>query len=66
MRLTDSGANDGVAAVSPDGQWVAFLSDRSGVWQIWGVPIGGGEAVELASLPGGVGNWLDQSIQWVD
>ncbi len=66
LRLTDSGANDGVAAVSPDGQWVAFLSDRSGVWQIWGVPISGGEAVELAPLPGGAGNWLDQSIQWVD
>jgi tetratricopeptide (TPR) repeat protein len=66
VRLTTSPANDGAATVSPDGQWVAFLSDRSGVWQIWAVSLNGGEAVQLADLPGGVGNWLDQSIQWVD
>ncbi|MCB9138003.1 MAG: PD40 domain-containing protein [Caldilineaceae bacterium] len=65
LRLTRDPANDGVPAVSPNGRWVAFLSDRSGVWQIWGVPIAGGEPVLLADLPGNAGNWLEQGLQWV-
>ena len=65
-RLTDHPANDGIPAVSPDGTWVAFLSDRGGRWQIWGVPISGGEAVVLGDIAGQVGNWLDQQIQWVN
>lgn len=65
-RLTDHPANDGIPAVSPDGTWVAFLSDRGGRWQLWGVPITGGEAVVLGEIEGQVGNWLDQQIQWVN
>ncbi|MCB0044361.1 MAG: PD40 domain-containing protein [Caldilineaceae bacterium] len=65
LRLTRDPANDGVPAISPNGRWVAFLSDRSGVWQIWGVPIAGGESVLLADLPGNAGNWLEQGLQWV-
>ncbi len=65
-RLTDHPANDGVSAVSPDGTWVAFLSDRSGRWQIWGVPIAGGEAEVLGEIEGQIGNWLEQQIQWVN
>lgn len=65
-RLTDHPGNDGIGAVSPDGTWVAFLSDRSGRWQIWGVPITGGEAVVLGEIEGQVGNWLEQQIQWVN
>jgi tetratricopeptide (TPR) repeat protein len=66
FRLTRDPANDGVPTVSPDGRWVAFLSDRGGAWQIWGIPLEGGEAIRLANLPGGVGSWLDQTIQWVE
>lgn len=66
LRLTNDPANDGVGAVSPDGAWVAFLSDRGGAWQVWAIPIGGGQAVPLVDIPGDVGNWLDQGIQWVN
>ena len=66
LRLTDDPANDGIGAVSPDGGWVAFLSDRNGVWQLWAVPINGGAAGLLTDVPGNVGNWLEQSIQWID
>jgi tetratricopeptide (TPR) repeat protein len=66
LRLTNDPANDGVGAVNPDGTWVAFLSDRGGAWQVWAIPIGGGQAVQLLDIPGDVGNWLEQGIQWAN
>jgi hypothetical protein len=36
---------------SPDGKWVAFLSDRGGRWAIWGAPVTGGLAQKLFDLP---------------
>jgi tetratricopeptide (TPR) repeat protein len=65
-RLTNNPAIDGQPAVSPDGGWVAFLSNRSGAWGVWAVPSGGGEAQLLFGLDGGVGNWQDQELQWVN
>jgi len=44
-RLTDDVAQDIVPRWSPDGQWIAFLSDRSGKYEIWKVrPDGSGLA----------------------
>ena len=34
-QLTKDPANDVMPAISPDGQWVAFASDRSGNWDIY-------------------------------
>ncbi len=34
-RLTDDLANDGLATFSPDGQTIAFISNRAGVWALW-------------------------------
>ncbi len=65
MRLTDSGAIDGLPAVSPDGAWVAFVSNRSGGWAVYAVPSGGGEAQQLFTIQGSLGNWLEQSLQWI-
>ena len=65
MRLTDSGAIDGLPAVSPDGAWVAFVSNRSGGWAVYAVPSGGGEAQQLFTIQGSWGNWLEQSLQWI-
>src|SRR5579884_1364766 len=39
---------------SPDGQWLAFLSDRSGSLQIHLLPLQGGEARQISHLPQGV------------
>ena len=44
-------------AWSPDGRWLAFLSDRGdkdAETQVWAMPAGGGEARALTALPGGV------------
>ncbi|HZI85274.1 MAG TPA: hypothetical protein VFD48_00460 [Pyrinomonadaceae bacterium] len=32
---------------SADGRWIYFGSDRGGDWQIWKMPAGGGEAVQV-------------------
>jgi TolB protein len=65
-RLTDHSALDVTPTVSPDGQWVAFFSNRSGAWAIWAVPSGGGEAQMVLELPGGLGNWTDHGLQWIN
>jgi len=41
---------------SPDGRWIAFLSDRSEdeTTQVWRMPADGGEAEALTALKGGV------------
>jgi dipeptidyl aminopeptidase/acylaminoacyl peptidase len=49
-------------AWSPDGRWLAFLSDRGdddAQTQVWAMPAGGGEARVLTNLPGGV-----DGFQW--
>lgn len=66
--------SDGLPTVSPDGNWVAFVSDRDGSWGIWVVPRGGGEAMKLLDfnkintigLPWGVGDrdWTLERISW--
>jgi Tol biopolymer transport system component len=66
-RMTNSGSIDGLPVVSPDGQWVAFVSNRSGAWAVWAVPAAGGEAQQLFPVQGTLGgNWLEQTLQWVN
>jgi Tol biopolymer transport system component len=38
--------------ISPDGRWLAFTSNRRGTMDIYKMPVGGGDAVQLTSLPG--------------
>lgn len=60
-------------AFSPDGKWLAFLSDRdqpphpgSPVWQLYLLNLGGGEAREISHVPGGVGGFSFSSDgKWI-
>lgn len=46
-QLTSDSASDTMPAISPDGQMVAFCSDRSGNWDIYVKKIAGGGAVKI-------------------
>ena len=43
-RLTTSPAMDRFPHYSPDGKWIYFSSHRSGNWEVWRMPVAGGEA----------------------
>ena len=67
----DSTAQDGLPVLSPDGQWVAFVSNRGGDWAVWGASLIAGEAQKLFDLPGATpwmdeneGTWSNQRLSW--
>lgn len=51
QRLTDDVAQDIVPRWSPDGQWIAFISDRSGKYEIWKVRPDGSGLVQMTDEP---------------
>jgi TolB protein len=67
-RLTNNSANDGLPTWSPDGQSIAFVSDRSGEWAIWVMDRDGDNARKLFDLGGGYGigahDWVTERISW--
>jgi TolB protein len=48
-QLTSDPAHDLMPAISPDGQRIAFASNRSGNWDIYVMAATGGQAVQLTS-----------------
>jgi serine/threonine protein kinase len=48
VRLSpDDGNNYSGAAISPDGGFVAFASNKSGSWDLWLQQVGGGDPIQL-------------------
>jgi hypothetical protein len=64
------GTDDGVGAISPNGQWVAFASNREGGWAIYVAPTSGGPVQKLFDFPKGNpwGNgdheWINERMSW--
>jgi dipeptidyl aminopeptidase/acylaminoacyl peptidase len=57
-RLTSHPAADFNGRWSPCGQWIFFLSTRSGSSQVWRIKVDGGEAEQVTRLPLDVGGLL--------
>jgi hypothetical protein len=63
-------SNDGLPTISPDGNWLAFVSDRNEQWAIWVAPVVGGAAQKLFDLPAdnpwgdGDRTWTNERISW--
>ena len=46
-QFTTGPAADIMPFWSKDGRWIFFGSDRGGDWQIWKIPAGGGQALQV-------------------
>jgi Tol biopolymer transport system component len=67
-NITNNSADDGLGSISPDGKWVAFVSNRDGGWGVWVAPSSGGTAQRLPiDIPGWIGSyggWTTERISW--
>ncbi len=50
-QITNHPAEDVMPSISPDGNRIAFASDRSGNWDIFVMPSTGGKAVQITTDP---------------
>lgn len=53
-RQFTAGPKDSAPRWSPDGQWLAFISDRGDGTQLYRASLGGGEPLAVTNLPQGV------------
>jgi hypothetical protein len=51
-RFTADPSNEDLPSWSRDGRWIYFGSNRSGAWQIWKAPAGGGQALQVTRSGG--------------
>src|SRR5438105_290828 len=61
-NLSNNPSQDGLPAGSPDGQSVAFVSDRSGQWAVWAMRLDGSGQHMLFPLENGYANGGD--LDW--
>ncbi len=75
LRLTENVANDGLPTWSPDGQSLAFVSDRGGVWAVWVMNVDGSNQRKLFNMKGSPTGqvlhdtensmgWFEERIAW--
>jgi Tol biopolymer transport system component len=62
--ITQSPGNDGLPTWSPDGQNIAFVSDRDGTWGIYVTPAASGEVKRVADWTGSREDWMIEQIAW--
>ncbi len=67
IQYTHGDWNDVSPQWSPDGKWIAFLSDRDGMLNLYCIPTTGGEARKLTDLKGMLTqlSWMPNSKQLV-
>ncbi|MFO7634573.1 MAG: hypothetical protein R6W76_18630 [Caldilinea sp.] len=65
-RLTESSSVDILPTVSPDGRWIAFVSNRDGSWKVYAVPSTGGELYLIAPVVGDPSRFFEHGLEWVN
>ncbi len=75
-RLTNDPAEDGLPTFSPNGAYIAFVSNRGGAWALWRMNADGSDLRRVVVLPGPVdgrvqfepdylnNGWLEEQISW--
>lgn len=66
IRLTNDPGMDILPAISPDGRWIAFVSNRDGSWKIYAVPSTGGEVSVIGPVVGDIGRFFEHGLTWVN
>jgi TolB protein len=75
VRLTEASSADGLPTWSPDGQSIAFVSNRGGVWAVWVMNADGSNPRKLFDMKGppdgkilydesNSRGWLEERISW--
>jgi dipeptidyl aminopeptidase/acylaminoacyl peptidase len=62
-QLTDDAAIDRVPRWSPDGEYIAMFSDRSGALQVWQIRADGSDLRQLTEAPSSVVAWSPDGRQ---
>ncbi|NJN96287.1 MAG: hypothetical protein HC875_20325 [Anaerolineales bacterium] len=70
VKLTDNTSQDGLAAIAPDGQSVAYISDESGSWAIWTVRLSDMQKQKWFELDPqratiDLNTWAEERMSWV-
>lgn len=65
-KVTPVAASPGIEGLptwSPDGNWIAFISNRDGAWALY-ITQPTAAPVRLLNLPGTLPDWMDEQITW--
>jgi Tol biopolymer transport system component len=68
-RLTDNNSQDGMAAIAPDGQSVAYVSNESGNWAVWTITLSDNHRQKWFDLNPqrgtiDVNSWSEERMSW--
>jgi Tol biopolymer transport system component len=67
-QLTTDPATDGLATASPDGSYIAFITDREGRWSVYVMRMDGSDQRKLFDMEGGYGwgdrDWIQERLSW--
>ncbi len=65
-QLTNNSVHDGLPTWSPNGQWIAFVSNEGGSWGIWVMRADGSGRRKIKDLgpTGLLDDWTEERISW--
>ena len=69
VNLSNAPGDNGLPTISPDGQFVAFVSNRGGPWAVWAMSLDGSGQRLLFNLDGSYAagsniDWTTERISW--